>query len=163
MSVTAASIEPDDIAITDSNGDVLAIIAAHEGSGEIASYLERAQGGEPGDQLYNASLDGIESFLLALAADGVDVTSPKFGEAIRTAQDAMGNYFSDEADVIATPGGNAWTVVGFYADTKQRFCDHVTAETAAVAESDAAENGVTIVAVFPGYLHAADTKEHVEL
>ena len=40
---------------------------------------------------FNAAMDGIEAFVLALACEGVDLTQPVFAKAIETAVDACGN------------------------------------------------------------------------
>ena len=42
-------------------------------------------------ELYNDIMDGLESFILALAAEGIDVSQPAFVLAIQTAQDAVMN------------------------------------------------------------------------
>ena len=44
---------------------------------------------------YNAAIDGMESFLLALACAGVDVLDPAFKVAINTAVDAIANHFPE--------------------------------------------------------------------
>jgi len=44
---------------------------------------------------YNAAIDGFESFLLALACEGYDVTDTKFKDAVQTAIDAIGNNYGD--------------------------------------------------------------------
>jgi hypothetical protein len=41
--------------------------------------------------VYNAVINGIESFLLALACEGVDISTPAFGVALQTAVDAAAN------------------------------------------------------------------------
>jgi len=44
-----------------------------------------------GRLVYNAAIDGMESLLLALACEGVDVTGPAFGKAVLTVLDKLGN------------------------------------------------------------------------
>lgn len=40
----------------------------------------------------NAQIDGLESLILACAAQGVDIESEAFKEAVRSAVDAIGNH-----------------------------------------------------------------------
>lgn len=56
--------------------------------------------------LYNAACDGVESMVLALAAEGYDVTDPRFLEAISTAADAIANNYPDEDDSEDPSGEN---------------------------------------------------------
>lgn len=44
-------------------------------------------------QLYNASIDGIESLVLALAEAGVDVIDPRFQEGLSVALDSCAQNF----------------------------------------------------------------------
>jgi hypothetical protein len=69
------------------------------GAGRIATNLEREDPKTVGDVQYNAALDGIESFLLALACAGVDVSGDAFGEALQTAMEASGNNFDDDRPI----------------------------------------------------------------
>lgn len=41
--------------------------------------------------IYNGAMDGIESLILAHACAGIDITSPKYVEGIKTAVEACGN------------------------------------------------------------------------
>ena len=41
--------------------------------------------------LFNAAVHGVESFLLALACEGVKVEEPKFAKALETVLDAFAN------------------------------------------------------------------------
>lgn len=50
-------------------------------------------------ELYNAACDGVESLVLALAAEGIDVSDPKFVNAIATAASAIAENFPDDSDV----------------------------------------------------------------
>jgi len=45
-------------------------------------------------EAYNDVMDGIESLLLALAAEGVNIARKEFEVAIQTAQDAAANQHS---------------------------------------------------------------------
>ena len=40
---------------------------------------------------YNAAIDGIESFILALACEGVDLSKPEFSRALETAVESCAN------------------------------------------------------------------------
>ncbi len=56
-----------------------------------------------------------------------------------------------------------FTVVGLYADTLQRFCDHVEAEDAAAAERWCEEqyDDLVVCGVFAGHQIALDAAEKV--
>lgn len=41
--------------------------------------------------IFNGAMDGIESFVLALACEGVDIETPEFRDALKTACDACAN------------------------------------------------------------------------
>ena len=43
--------------------------------------------------LYNAAIDGLESFILSLACVGIDINEPKFLEAIETTVTAIANNY----------------------------------------------------------------------
>ena len=67
------------------------------GGGSITSSMhdqtdKDADGGLIGD--YNAAIDGLESFILALACSGhYDLNFPPFAEAVATAEQAIGNQY----------------------------------------------------------------------
>lgn len=44
---------------------------------------------DPDDPRPKAAADAVESFILALACEGVDVTSPRFGRALHTAVESI--------------------------------------------------------------------------
>ena len=46
---------------------------------------------------HNSAIEGIESLTLACACAGINVESPAFGEALKTAIDAVGNTYLPEA------------------------------------------------------------------
>ena len=56
------------------------------GGGSITSQLK-----EPGNDFYNAAIDGMESLILAHACAGIDVRSPAYIKGIETAIDAVAN------------------------------------------------------------------------
>jgi hypothetical protein len=59
------------------------------GNGTITSNLKDDSGEDAA--AYDAAIDGLESLLLALACQGVDVTTPDFREAVQTALGAIAN------------------------------------------------------------------------
>jgi hypothetical protein len=59
-------------------------------SGSIQTNLQTDHN-EEGDEFYNAAMDGIESLLLALACEGIDVSTDKFKNAIEDAVEACAN------------------------------------------------------------------------
>ena len=70
------------------------ILEINDGSGSIVNGLPREPDAfDPFDDStqYNAAMDGIESFILALACAGVNVTSPAFVSSLDTALEACGN------------------------------------------------------------------------
>ncbi len=56
--------------------------------GTIQSDLKDGDGDDPNPE-YDAAVDGFEAFLLALACEGVDVTTPEFQRAIDTVVDGI--------------------------------------------------------------------------
>lgn len=44
--------------------------------------------------MYNAAINGVESFILALACEGVKVDGPEFHRALQTVLDKFGNHYS---------------------------------------------------------------------
>jgi hypothetical protein len=71
------------------------VVEAHEGSASITSLLAD-QFADPADdetsaQAGKASADAIESLLMALAAEGVDIHTNQFSRAITTAVEAIAN------------------------------------------------------------------------
>ena len=45
--------------------------------------------------LFNTAVDALESCILALACEGVDITTPAFGRAVLTTLDACENHLED--------------------------------------------------------------------
>jgi hypothetical protein len=74
-------------------------ITVRDGTGAITSGLHEQCGGcgrtdcdcPESSKDFNLAMDGIESLLVALACEGVDVAAPAFVDAIRTAVQACGN------------------------------------------------------------------------
>lgn len=64
-------------------GITIAVDPAIPGSGTLAPQLGLAI---PGDHA-----DALESFLLAMAAAGIDLSDPKIAEALKTAVEAINN------------------------------------------------------------------------
>ena len=62
-----------------------------KGGGEISSTDLQTVHHDPEDEIYNVSMDGIESLILAHACAGVDITTPEYLEGIKTAVDACAN------------------------------------------------------------------------
>lgn len=60
--------------------------------------------------------------------------------------------------------GQSWfTVVGFFADNEQRWCDHIQADTAQDAEDVAiAEHGVIVCAVIAGRHCTCDSQQFIQ-
>ena len=56
-----------------------------DGSGDISSDLHE------GDELYDHTIDGIESLILSLALQGYDVRAPKFVQAVKDAVEGCAN------------------------------------------------------------------------
>ena len=54
----------------------------------IAESTMKEDGKEEGDDFYDAAMDGIESFLVALAAEGMDLSNPAFSLALETTLEA---------------------------------------------------------------------------
>lgn len=52
---------------------------------------EKIIGDKQIDSEYNGAIDGLESFILALACEGVDMEDVKISNALVTALDAIGN------------------------------------------------------------------------
>jgi hypothetical protein len=63
--------------------------------GVLTSTLKRPGAKEYADVLYNASIDGLESLLLACACAGVDVDSPQFTRAFETAYESICNVYGE--------------------------------------------------------------------
>lgn len=68
-------------------GDDSGIVCAERGGNQY-NHDEEAE-----RQFLNASIDGVESFLVSLAGNGVDVTDEAVVNSIRDAHDAIGNSF----------------------------------------------------------------------
>jgi hypothetical protein len=60
--------------------------------GAIASTLRFP--GPPGNRLYHAAVDALESLILAHACAGVDVQSPAYVEGIEIAVEAITNHLT---------------------------------------------------------------------
>lgn len=44
---------------------------------------------------FNIAVDGLESFILALAAEGVDIEDPRYAKALQTALDAIAHEYDE--------------------------------------------------------------------
>jgi hypothetical protein len=82
--------------------DPLFRIVTADGCGSLNSSIEREAEKAIGDREYNAAIDGAESFLLALACEGLNLSDdPRAHNAVRTMLDAAGNDFSDDTPLIS--------------------------------------------------------------
>ena len=71
--------------------------------GIVVKYDEKAGGGMITSRLHakgerkslGAALDAVESFILAAACAGVNVTSPAFVEAVETTVDKVSNEYGE--------------------------------------------------------------------
>ena len=75
------------LTIPTQEGDIV-ITTDGSGSGFIESSLERDD-----NDAYNAAIDGLESLLLALAAQGLPVDSPKHVAAVQITLEAIANQY----------------------------------------------------------------------
>ena len=64
-----------------------------DGGGSISSRDLKTEHDDEEDELYNASMDGIESMILAHAIAGIDIESPAYLEGVKTAVDGCANNF----------------------------------------------------------------------
>lgn len=55
------------------------------------SLQSNLKSGEPEDEAYDAAVDGVETLLLALASEGVDLSTEKYRVAVETAIETIGN------------------------------------------------------------------------
>ena len=62
-------------------------------SPDARSYNESAHKEKLNRELYNSIMDGLESLLIALAAEGVNIARPEFETAIQTAQESIANEY----------------------------------------------------------------------
>jgi hypothetical protein len=62
-------------------------------NGSIETSLKITNEEDEKESLYNAAINGFESFLLALAVAGVDVLSLEIQESIKTTLDSISNYY----------------------------------------------------------------------
>ncbi len=69
------------------------VVTVHGTSGTITSELHDLAGGEDRVGRYNAAIDGLEAFILALACAGFDIEHENFIEAIKTTLDGFSNHF----------------------------------------------------------------------
>lgn len=71
-----------------------------QGGGAIAvstlTCIDPDREGEEADNYkdYETAVDGIEALVLALACEGIDVSTPAFGRALFTAVETCGNKFT---------------------------------------------------------------------
>jgi ABC-type transport system involved in cytochrome bd biosynthesis fused ATPase/permease subunit len=81
-----------DTNITLDDGQKIAI-RTYPGSGGayLISSLDRS-----GGSIQEAGIDMLESFLLALAANGLDISKPVFKKSIQEALKAFYNHYGDE-------------------------------------------------------------------
>lgn len=69
------------------------VVNVENGSGSITSTDLKTEHNDKEDELYNASIDGIESMILAHACAGIDINTPEYIEGIETAVNACANNF----------------------------------------------------------------------
>lgn len=65
---------------------------AENGSASMGSNLHEDPG-VPGAATYNAAIDGLEALMMAQHCAGIDVTEPKYAEAVATALEAIANHY----------------------------------------------------------------------
>lgn len=60
----------------------------------LNSDLQRELGGEPESEdrgFADGAISGVERLLMAMAAEGIDLSDPRFAKAIQTTVEAIGN------------------------------------------------------------------------
>ena len=82
--------------MTIKNGDeILVFVAiADDGSAHINSFLSSHN--TDARSQYNCAMQGISSFLLALATEGLDVGTQEFEKALLSSMDACANELGDD-------------------------------------------------------------------
>lgn len=75
-------------------GGTFHLYRSGEGGASVRTVGVREDPDDPENELFNAAVDGLESLLLALYAEGVDVTSKEAVEAINTALCELGDRYS---------------------------------------------------------------------
>jgi hypothetical protein len=69
-----------------------------KGAGTIKSSLHddsiELPGAETEFMQYEAAIDAVESLLLSLACEGVNITTPQFKLAVETTVEAANNYYA---------------------------------------------------------------------
>jgi len=77
------------------DGQKLVVKVDSNNVGVLTSTLKRRGAKEYSDILYNASIDGMESVILACACAGVDIDSPEYIQAFETAYEAIFNVYGN--------------------------------------------------------------------
>jgi len=80
---------------------VLLEIDVFNAGGALKTHLERESDPTMGAALYNAGIDAIESLMLALAVDQVNVADTRFGEAIAAVAETLGQQHDSDDLVFA--------------------------------------------------------------
>lgn len=62
-------------------------------TGSISSNLKSNQ---PGDSLFNAAVDGLETLVLAQACAGIDVSTPAFTQSLESAIESIANNIDED-------------------------------------------------------------------
>lgn len=68
------------------------VISVVEGGGSLSSnlHIEEPEGDE---RLYEAAINGVESLILSLASEGVDITTPSFVRSIEDSIQTIENHY----------------------------------------------------------------------
>ncbi len=84
--------------LKDRQNRVLVTISGKSGGFSIESELKDNSFYDSATMEFNAAMDGIESLLLAMACEGIDVGTPEVQEALCTALDSCAQNFPEEND-----------------------------------------------------------------
>ena len=60
-------------------------------SGRLYSTIDRGDPEDDNDHIFGWCVDAVESLILALYKEGVDVGTPQFSRAVETTMDAIAN------------------------------------------------------------------------
>lgn len=84
----AAKVSPSDnySVITISDNETIEVMP-----GSLRSTVDRG----PKNRPYNGAVEGVESLILALASEGIDMRSPKIHKAVKTTFEALANNLDD--------------------------------------------------------------------
>ena len=68
------------------------VISIVEGGGSLSSnlHIDEPEGDE---KLYEAAINGLESLILSLASEGVDIATPSFVRSIEDSVQAIENHY----------------------------------------------------------------------